>query len=158
MKDFDKSGTLSHYLLFLLAKFERDCLLHRKKLPSAELVKPIRPTTDAEWIAAFSQEQARQISKPRRGIKRVRERSEVIRQKASVGKGLLPQPKTEGAKAKSVRRKDKVVRMLTQEDYQQFKGSMNDVPGIIPSKETGGLPANKNIHQRRQIRCDPNTL
>ena len=36
MKYFDKSGTLSHYLLFLLAVFERDCLLQRRKLPSAE--------------------------------------------------------------------------------------------------------------------------
>ena len=158
MKDFDKSGTLSHYLLFLLAKFERDCLLHRKKLPSAELVKPIRPTTDAEWIAAFSQEQARQISKPRRGIKRVRERSEVIRQKASVGKGLLPQPKTEGAKAKSVRRKDKVVRILTQEDYQQFKESSKDAPDMIPARETGVIPATTITNERRQNRCDTSTL
>ena len=90
MNNFDKLGALSHYLLFSLARFERDCLSQRRKLPSVEVVKPIRPETDSKWIAAFSLEQSRQISKPRRGTKRVRERSVVNREKASVEMGQRP--------------------------------------------------------------------
>ena len=52
---FDDTGTLSHLLLLLLAKFEDEC----GKLPPFKVERPYLEETDAERRTAFSQEQRR---------------------------------------------------------------------------------------------------
>ena len=90
LRTFDASGTLSHFLLFSLASFERDCLLHEKKLPMIPPLKPIFPTTDAESIAAFSLEQTKQLSKAQRGKKRARGQSKEAPRLVDDRKAQLP--------------------------------------------------------------------
>ena len=67
---FDQSNTLSHYLLFRLAEFERILSAKGQPFPGKEEKKkqPI-PTTDAEAIFDFSQEQYHLARQHQRNIR-----------------------------------------------------------------------------------------